>query len=240
MEPDTTPDPTPAPDPAPDQAPDQPRGQAREQGPDGEAVVAVGRTSDQAVDIVHRLIAGPGQVSQADLSILLDTVRRYLHRSSPWLDPAQSEDVAMSALERLLEAARDHQVDPGRNVLGYLLRIARHTAATTARSGYQRHTLLAPANDVGSWQIAGDDNVARHLDARADAQIVRDALASVYRDGDTTSFKVVSYLLDTLQRDGTLPSNRTVAAQLGLSHTGVAKALTRFAQIVTALGGRPT
>jgi hypothetical protein len=186
------------------------------------------------------LIADPDHVSPTDLVALLETIRRYLRRSSPWLDTDQSEDVAMSAILRLLEAARADRVDSSRNVLGYLLRIARHAAATAARTGDQRHTGPAPLGDLGAWQIPSDDNVARHMNAHADAEIVRAALAAAYRHGDTTTVKVVSYVLDVLQQDGIMPSHRTVAAQVGLSHTGVAKALARFTEIVASLGGHPS
>jgi hypothetical protein len=43
-------------------------------------------------------------------------------KASPWLSDTQCEDVAMSAILRLLEARREDRVDVTRNVMGYLLR----------------------------------------------------------------------------------------------------------------------
>jgi len=51
-------------------------------------------------------------------------------------------------------------------------------------------------------------------------------------DGDSTTLQVTTYLLDVLQQTGSAPSNREIGRALGISHTGVAKALTRLRRYI--------
>ena len=57
---------------------------------------------------------------------------------------------------------------------------------------------------------------------------MRNALLGVYQDGDSTTFHIVTFILDQLQRTGEMPSNRQTARACGVSHTAVAKSLERF------------
>ncbi len=75
--------------------------------------------------------------------------------------------------------------------------------------------------------MLSDDEAASGLEDAATASAVREVLHQIQERGDATLFRVVTYLLDELQRVGDRPSNRQIAKACGLSHTAVANALVR-------------
>jgi len=178
-----------------------------------------------------RFVAAPDALSSADYTELRDALRRYLASRFPTLTPDDVDDVSAETVERVLAAARRGRVDPKGNPAGYLLRAAHNAAVQRLRRSRETPT--------PNWQVpdaVGDDEVASALLRRADATAVRRALAAAYRAEDTTVVRVVTYLLDELEETGVLPSNRRAGADLGLSHTGVAKARERFRAFVERLG----
>jgi hypothetical protein len=95
-----------------------------------------------------------------------------------------------------------------------------------ARRGLQQGPFLRVR--FGLLDDSGAVDAQQRLEAAATASAVRTVLRRVQVDGDATLFRVVTYLLDELQRTGTRPSNRQIAGAVGLSHTAVANALVRL------------
>ena len=83
-----------------------------------------------------------------------------------------------------------------------------------------------------------DDDVARLVERRATVEMFAVVLRRARHDGDVTVFRLVTYLLDQADQTGQVPSNRAAAAALGLSHTGVAKALARFRALLSEAMGK--
>lgn len=179
---------------------------------------------------VKRLLDKPENLSSSDLALVLGGLRGYLRRSTVLIDTDEIEDVAMTAILHLIEAARAGRVDTERNAAGYLLRTGRNLAVDVARGRrgqVLRHTQV-PLDELPTSVHPTDDNVARMLDQHATAELVRQGLERAVSEGDATAFKVATFVLDALQDRGELPSSRQVADAIGISHTGVAKALSRF------------
>lgn len=68
---------------------------------------------------------------------------------------------------------------------------------------------------------AAFDSAATTIDIKLFMRVLADA-------GDESSYKVLSYLLDEIHRKGKAPTTREIGEGVGLSHTGVAKALNRI------------
>jgi hypothetical protein len=73
-----------------------------------------------------------------------------------------------------------------------------------------------------------DDEIARLLDRRADAERVRAALRESVADGRHDLVRIVRAWLNLASILGRAPSSREVGAQVGLSHTTVQTALAAF------------
>ena len=91
---------------------------------------------------------------------------------------------------------------------------------------------LQGSTSLGSTTLT-DDQAAELLVANENADWVRRALAACRENGDQTAYRAVVTILDEIQMTGAMPSQRAVAAKLGVSHPTVGKALKRFEAYLT-------
>ena len=154
---------------------------------------------------------------------------RYLAAAHPSLASHDADDIAAGVLTRLMARVRagQWQPQPEQTMLHAYLRTAANWAVIDSyRSALGRHEQSLPPESLREL-VLSDDDTAAALEHAATASSVLAALRRIQHDGDTTLFRVVTYLLDELQRSGVRPSNRQIAAAVGLSHTAVANALVR-------------
>jgi DNA-directed RNA polymerase specialized sigma24 family protein len=204
-------------------------------------------TPEDASEQVNRL-----DQAALDLASDVDSPSEEIHRLLAWLTrnlrgrfvgqiaETDLEEIASDAVQRFMTAARQGRVSASGNPSGYLARIAMNAAIDRLRKDH-RMTLVDPSDlvDLGG-SYATDDEIAARLDGRADASLIRRALSAARGAGDSTVVRVVTYLLEEIERTGEVPSARAAGAALGLSHTGVAKALERFRAILGRTGASTT
>ena len=158
----------------------------------------------------------------------LQFLRRYLHARHVGLPDADAEDIIDTLMARLIDRITSGRwvPDPHPPMLRSYLRTATDWAVVDFYRSNRREAPVAPEtlHDL----VLSDDQAAAALTEAATVEGVRDALGHMQRDGDATLFKVVTYMLDHIQRTGEQPSNRQTATACGISHTAVAKALIRM------------
>jgi DNA-directed RNA polymerase specialized sigma24 family protein len=175
-----------------------------------------------------------GMTQQQQLDLIgsaenLTFLRRFLRAAHPGLSSHDAEDIAVGVLTRLIDRVRmgEWAPQPNRRMLESYLRTAANWAVIDffRRANRAREQALPPEElrDL----VLSDDETASALEDAATAGAVREALHRIQEQGDATLFRVVTYLLDELQRTGDRPSNRKIAKACGLSHTAVANALVR-------------
>lgn len=159
----------------------------------------------------------------------------YLRSAWPQVGEHDAYESSDEALERLLSRASGGRGPTPDEALPYLLRTARNVQVDSFRR--RRET---PGIDVGAYEGAAveDRDVLRLLDQAATLSTVRAALAHSKRLGDLRTIHVVSAWLDLAQEMERAPSSRDVGQELGVAHTTVQSALTRFKQYLLAVDHR--
>ena len=156
-------------------------------------------------------------------------LRRFLRSAHPGLSSHDTEDIALGVLARLIDRVRKGEwaPQPNRKMLESYLRTAANWAVIDFfRRANRAHEQVLPPEALRDL-VLSDDEAASGLEDAATASAVREVLHQIQERGDATLFRVVTYLLDELQRVGDRPSNRQIAKACGLSHTAVANALVR-------------
>jgi hypothetical protein len=177
----------------------------------------------------RQLLTDPGALTAEGYERILQAIRHHLAR---WFPHDQVEELSLEVVAQLLEASRRGGVGHQRqfaNPVGYVLNAAKYSAFDQWRFAQRRsgRDTSWDAIEEPAALLATDDEIAKRFDQEATAQAIRQALAAAAEAGDATAVRVVTYILDRLEQDD-MPSNRAVSTELGLSHTGVAKALARF------------
>ena len=179
------------------------------------------------------LVAPDPPARQARVNLLasrenLEFLRRYLRARHAGLPPADAEDIIDTVMTRLIDRITSGRWVPDPNppkLRSYLRTAADWAVVDFYRSG-RREAPVAPEH---LQELAlSDDQAAAALTATATVAGVRAALGHIQRAKDATLFKVITYMLDHIQRTGEQPSNRQTATACGISHTAVAKALVRM------------
>lgn len=139
------------------------------------------------------------------------------------------------ATEDLADAARDAAVNTWQAMQSNHLRMDGDPTAylITAAKNHVIDTLRLksriPTVDLHSLDVAERENaISAFIDRNAAATDIRRGLSHALARNDTTTFRIIIFVLDEIERSGVMPTNRSVANSLGLSHTGVSKALARF------------
>jgi DNA-directed RNA polymerase specialized sigma24 family protein len=158
----------------------------------------------------------------------LEFLRRYLRARHAGLRDDDAEDIIDTLMARLIDRITSGRwvPDPHPPMLRSYLRTAADWAVVDFYRSSRREAPVAP--ETLHELVLTDDQAAAALTEAATVAGIRDALSHMQRDGDATLFKVVTYMLDHIQRTGEQPSNRQTATACGISHTAVAKALVRM------------
>jgi hypothetical protein len=160
---------------------------------------------------------------------LLDRLDNLLRARLPTLSTDDRHDAAIDAIYRVFQDAKSGRLDFDRNVLGYLYQLTRWRALDASRR-QGRHEVPVALHQLPD--VLSDDDVAAIVEANATAAGVRHVLDQAARAGDRSLYKVATYALDASSLTGRVPSNREIAAAVGLSHTGVAKVLARLRRLL--------
>ena len=143
------------------------------------------------------------------------------------LDPRDCEEVVADATNRLLIAVRAGRLDPSRPPGAWLRVVADNLALDMLR----RHRPSATLPEEGAMaDTREDDRIAALLDASAAAEDVSRAIREAAANGKFDLVRIVATWLDLAEATGEAPSNREVAARLGVSHMTVQRGLRAFAQ----------
>jgi uncharacterized protein YerC len=141
-------------------------------------------------------------------------------------------DTAMDVVQSTIEATlvRLSKGVDIKNLEAYLFTVARHQLIR------ERLRSARNVNLPDMEQLAlSDDAAVKALDNVATIADVRSVLQRVAASDDTTMYQVAVCMLNITQQTGSVPSTRTVARVLGLSHTGVAKAIERMKRYFAAV-----
>ena len=143
---------------------------------------------------------------------------------STGLSRPDAEDVLQATFIKLVTNA-DQIKDPTA-VKSWLVTTARREA-WRLRGEVREFPLLADVSaDIGS--LPSDDSVAAAFDKEATAAEVRRIMGRLASSKDETAFKVLTFILDELEKGGSYPSQRAIGEAVGISHAAVAKALNRI------------
>jgi DNA-directed RNA polymerase specialized sigma24 family protein len=156
-------------------------------------------------------------------------LRRHLRSAHPGLPSHDAEDIAVAVLTRLMDRVNTGEwaPQPNRRMLeSYLRRAADWAVLDFFRLAHRAHERALPPESMRDL-VLSDDETASALEDAATASAVRTVLRRIQESGDAALFRVLTYLLDALQRTGARPSNRQIAQACALSHTAVANALVR-------------
>ena len=200
-------------------------GVADELGMTDEATAAARAGSQRLAAAVSALALDSEEGSAPRFAIAQDAIAGYLSRnwSALQLSGEDVEDLTAEVIAKLVQRVRTsgplvHD--------GYVYRTARNAAVDS----WRRRQLLPqqPWTEAILGTLATDDDTSARFEALQTATTVRHALGAVRLAGDRVCFLVVTSALDLTQEEGRRPSNRSLATRLGISHTAVNKALTRF------------
>jgi len=164
----------------------------------------------------------------------LHLIQRYIRARFGGQQSQDIEDISSEVMIRLIKLQQADQLNPTRQPAAYLGNLIKWVALDHIKAharGVRNNDLEATAQITE--QTRADDQVAGVINQSATADVIRSAMAITRTRGDHTAFRVVTAFLDLAQQTGERPTNRTLAARLHLSHTGVAKALERFAADLT-------
>lgn len=167
----------------------------------------------------------------------LHVIQRYIRARFGGQQGQDIEDISSEVMIRLIKLQQMNQLDPARQPAAYLGNLIKWVALDHIKVQARgvRNTDLEATLQITDHALA-DDQVAEVIDQSATASIVRSAMAITRGRGDHTAFRVVTAFLDLAHQTGQRPTNRTLAAHLHLSHTGVANALERFTKDLTKAG----
>lgn len=166
--------------------------------------------------------------SQLNLEQLVKTIQTYVRGRYHTGSPHDSEEIATEVILRIFRATQSGRLTLVGDPTAYFIAVARNVVADRMRQTAKRREVPFSALESTDWEDSDHNAIGSFIEQDAAADVIRRALAAARADGDDTAYRVITFILDETERTGRLPSNRDVARRLGLSHTGVAKALNRF------------
>jgi DNA-directed RNA polymerase specialized sigma24 family protein len=191
---------------------------------------------DSAVERLYDEIAGVGNASGTDLSVVTAHLQALLRRQFGGTPRLQAEDAAQSAVVRFTVAVQRGGVRR-ETAPQFLIEIARNLGKDLARKDFRARELPTEWAEMAlSGPASEDDEVARLLDRRADSERVRAAMRQSVADGRHDLVRIVRAWLNLASMLGRAPSSREVGAQVGLSHTTVQAALAAFREYLPPEG----
>ena len=182
-------------------------------------------TFDEAVAaLVEACARGGNSFNDADALIVIYRALAPIHRVFPTIEPEAWQDLVDEAVLRFWKACLEGRIHEDQNPAGYLVQTARNLALDHVRSASRQpegYEILDVASD--------DDAIAATVDATAGRQAIEGGLRAAWEAKDDTVVRVVLAWLEAASAaPGTTPSSRKVAERLGISHTAVNDAMSRF------------
>lgn len=177
--------------------------------------------------LAQRWTEGTEYVTSSEFQAALLMLKRYLSSRLPTVDQSDVDDIAAEVIAKIFQLATEGKLSQVSSD-GYFYAMARNVALDRLRRMSIRPVATVPLDMLRESLLSGDDDVAATFDALATAQSVQRALKLARTNDDQVAFTVVTVALDETERLGERPSNRALASKLGISHTAVAKALSRF------------
>jgi DNA-directed RNA polymerase specialized sigma24 family protein len=181
------------------------------------------------VEELARVLQGGGEASSEGLAVALSGLEAYLAARFR-LSAGDSSEVASEAITRFLEQCLSGGVDPER-AAGLVTVMARNIAVDTLRRTGRETPTGNVENEIDS-QYSRDDEIAALLDQGADRSAIVEAMEAALAIGDLVTVRVVRAWLDLADQLGRAPTTREVAAEAGVSHSTVVRALHAFRQFV--------
>ena len=163
--------------------------------------------------------------TQRDVTSLEHGLTVWLGSRLPGIGVEKRAEYAGEAVQRFLIAASQGRVrvDSAGEPAAYLRQTARNLALDEAKSPRAR---AEPLNEAVAAE--GDQALLRMFDRAATRARIVQGIRRSWDEADGTSVRVMMEWIRLAESDGEAPSNRAVAASLGMSHTAVNDALERF------------
>lgn len=151
-------------------------------------------------------------------------VAQSLRTRFPKESMADIEDAVTDALVSTWQAAQANRLTIEGDATAYVVAAAKNRLIDQIRR--RSRTTATP---FASLDLpAREDAISAFIDRDAAASDIRRGLTAALAHDDSTAFRVVTLILDEIERRGDIPTSREVGEGIGLSHTAVSKALTRF------------
>lgn len=190
-------------------------------------------------DVVSR-VRGAG-ATNIDYNDFLKSLSSILAGKFPSLHATDISAIASDTLVGFLGLKERGAAERLEKPAAYVVTMALNRARDHFRARQSLETSelsIEPATLAELIAVDEGTDVGTSLSSAATIRLVQDSLALAKDKGDSTAFRVAVCFLDNADLDGKTPTNRSVARQLGMSHTGVADALQRFRGYVEAASGR--
>lgn len=179
---------------------------------------------DDPVRVMVARIRRGGAPTRAEVAAVQALLKMWLARRQ--LEPEDREEVASDAVYRLVVAVEAGRLDFERPPGAWLRVVADHLALDALRRRRRRQG--ETFDELVHGQVQEDDRIAALLDASAASADVGAAMRRAREAGDFEAVRVIATWLDLVAADGEAPSSRTIGERMGVSHTTVQRALTRF------------
>jgi DNA-directed RNA polymerase specialized sigma24 family protein len=189
-----------------------------------------GSVSEAARRLSAYFASAGSEPSAADHERVRAALQMFLLAQFPALGAAELLDVVDETVARLLEASREQ----GRSLehpSAWLFTVARREAIDRLRR--DRSEPLEEGH-----LVEDDDRLAALIDRNASRTVIEGAFRRAYAANDHVAVRVVMAWLDTAEAVGSEPSSRTLAEEIGYSHTTINEALARFRGYVADELGR--
>jgi hypothetical protein len=181
-----------------------------------------GRRLDSLTPFAEALWTGQ-EIAPIDADAAWGYLRRYVQARAP-VQAEDAQDIVATAVTRILENQQRRGGSPPPSPVAYLLRTVQNTIIDHLR----RQQRAVEVIDTERLSELSDEQALAAFDRVASFDKVHTALERLRRDGDTTAFQVVTFMFNTLQSEGRLPSSRETGTACHISHTAVGKAIARF------------
>lgn len=143
--------------------------------------------------------------------------------------PGDVDDLAIDSFWRIARGAlKEGAIDPTPSYIRTAVKwvVVDHIRALEREQRDLEYALR------GTDFSASFDTVGDLLRSRTAVEIVDRAMDRARRRGDRTTFQVASLLLDLMETEGAMPSDRRIAKELGISHVAVGKARLRLRSLL--------
>lgn len=176
----------------------------------------------QAREAAARLALGDGA---PDLGAILRALDRHLAFRFSGTSPDLRAEARDEAIVRFLSALNERgEFVAADSALAYIRSIASNALIDMLR----RERVAQRRLPAAAYIPAGDDAISRFIDATATSDVIEALLTELAENGDRVATRVINAFLALAERDEREPTSREVAAESDVSHTAVAKVLSRL------------